>query len=183
MPPPSVYLIIDRLEIPAIPPNIKKTVEQFIKVQATCLPSYHVLETHGGWYYNDGRIASLIGEMKECFYNVYEQLPCQLKPFYGFATMEDYALPLQHAWLVDDAGNVVEHTPGWNTPTWYFGIHVPEELVREVCELSTPAGQDVLFAFQWYQDKDKFLTVVREANSVNNGLHYEVGAGSRNTET
>jgi hypothetical protein len=83
-----------------------------------------------------------LGPMKQCYANAVRSLICQSPDtsdelFYceGYAIeTEGLGLPIQHAWLVDGAGRVVD-------PTWedaskhvYFGVTFRTSLVLEMLE-------------------------------------------------
>lgn len=148
-----------------VPESIRSAVEQYAKVQAGCLRSYKILAERGKWFFNDGTISEPRGEVKACFRNVWQMLPqSNMHPVYGFALGERFPFPLMHAWLVDNDGRVIERTPSWNTPTYYFGLHVPKDLALAVCAINSPACQDVLFAYQWFKNKAAFETSLLDAN-------------------
>ena len=86
---------------------------------------------------------------------------------YGIAVSEDLGVPIFHAWRLQETG-VVELTPSWTAPTWYFGILIPDGLVSDLCHLNTPALQDVLFATQWASSRlnDRLADAVIKANAV-----------------
>jgi len=48
----------------------------------------------------------------------------------GYAIPADVGIPLQHAWLVDKDGNVIDRT--WRDGVAYFGIPIPSENLRRI---------------------------------------------------
>ena len=49
----------------------------------------------------------------------------------GYVMLPGLPLAIGHAWNVDKAGKVVDHTLGWSPKAAYFGVQVPENKLRE----------------------------------------------------
>ena len=152
-----------------VPPSpILRRVQDHVRMHADLNRGYLLLKEHGSWHYNDGSIHPKAGDVKQCFNNVYvtmfQNLGCAM---YGIAVSEDLGVPIFHAWRLQETG-VVELTPSWTAPTWYFGILIPDGLVSDLCHLNTPALQDVLFATQWASSRlnDRLADAVIKANAV-----------------
>lgn len=89
--------------------------------------------------------------VKECYYN------CQKLALLGIGEYcEGYAdgsIPVEHAWLVDGDGTVID-------PTWaanenlvggsYFGVKIPEDLIRESWQ-KTELARPLLWEFVGWQ--------------------------------
>lgn len=62
------------------------------------------------------------GSPKNCYYNCFELLREHPDLTYceGYAMSEDLPLPLFHAWLIDEDGNVID--PTWKSGDAYFGV-------------------------------------------------------------
>lgn len=152
-----------------VPPSpILLRVQDYVRMHADLTRGYLLLKEHGSWHYNDGSIHPKAGDVKQCFNNVYvtmfQNLGCAM---YGVAVSEDLGVPFFHAWRLQETG-VVELTPSWTAPTWYFGILIPDGQVSDLCHLNTPALQDVLFATQWASSRlnDRLADAVIKANAV-----------------
>ena len=71
-------------------------------------------------------------ESKQCFMNAFKlaQTHPDLTYVEGFATPDFAPIPMQHAWCVDDDGNVFDNT--WKTPgSAYVGIPMTDDFVNE----------------------------------------------------
>jgi hypothetical protein len=66
------------------------------------------------------------GTPKECFRNAYN-LCHKLRYCEGYARYALSVIPLQHAWLLDSDGNVIDTT--WAAGEEYFGLEFPTEFV------------------------------------------------------
>jgi DNA topoisomerase-1 len=72
------------------------------------------------------------GTMKQCFQNAYQLATRDSEYTYveGYAMTKGIPLAIEHAWVVDKAGNVVDNT--WDTPgTAYLGIHFDTSFVEQ----------------------------------------------------
>lgn len=138
-----------------VPPSfILRCTQEYVNSITAQTPGYLLLKEHGSWHYNDGSIHPQAG-VNKCFHNIYVTTFQNLGyAMYGFAMSTDPRAssafdPVCHAWRLQESG-VVELTPTWNKPTWYFGIKVPDALVLELCRPNkTYAMLDLLFASQW----------------------------------
>lgn len=72
------------------------------------------------------------GEMKRCYANSAERAWANRDFYYveGLACIEDYPVPLEHAWLVDRDGKVFD--PTWEDGVSYFGVPFRASFVREM---------------------------------------------------
>jgi hypothetical protein len=83
--------------------------------------------------------SSFIGEPRKCYQNAFEVVTSYPQPelYYceGFATYAEISIPIAHAWLVNDCGEIID-------PTWrdresfiepaYLGVVFDRQFVRTV---------------------------------------------------
>jgi hypothetical protein len=83
--------------------------------------------------------SSFIGKPQECHKNAFDVLMKYPKPelFYceGFAIYADIGIPIYHAWLVNERGEIID--PTWHEPASfiehaYIGVAFDREFVRTV---------------------------------------------------
>ena len=83
--------------------------------------------------------SSFIGKPQECYKNAFDVLMKypKLELFYceGFAIYADIGIPIYHAWLVNERGEVID--PTWHEPASfiehaYIGVVFDHEFVRTV---------------------------------------------------
>lgn len=121
--------------------EIKSHVEQFAALERSFGPSIAVLKYGSSFKPLAGRPRWLnLGQARDCFNNATAYAAVRDDVLYaeGYALEPELPLPVQHAWLVDRQGNVMD-------PTWkdtrdhaYFGIAFKQEFVRE--QLSKNGG-------------------------------------------
>jgi hypothetical protein len=120
--------------------ELKEFVGQFAPYERTFGPSTALMR-----YGRDFRPSALrpnwllTGERKNCFNNATAYAAVRDDVFYaeGYALEPDLPIPVQHAWLVDRAGKVID-------PTWddtkdhvYFGIAFNRAFVMSMVEMNS----------------------------------------------
>lgn len=75
------------------------------------------------------------GRMKRCYENAFQLMTEHPTMTYceGFVFLEKLALPIEHAWCIDEAGGVVDNTVRASTVA-YFGIAFDRTWVTDMIE-------------------------------------------------
>ncbi len=78
------------------------------------------------------------GEVKQCFRNAtaFALVRDDVTYVEGFALDPALPIPLEHAWLVDDIGRVIDPTWGDNIGHVYYGVPFERNFVARMIELS-----------------------------------------------
>ena len=142
------------------------------------MPIYELLFFYGKWYYNDRGLHQearplLTAERMNVHGKVLmardHGMAC-----YGFAcNIESPGVIVEHAWRVDTEGMVIELSREWSSPSWYFGILVPNDVVAVTCDSNfpSPAGCDFLRAWFWASKRiyytGGYINSIKRANTPN----------------
>lgn len=101
------------------------------------------------------------GRSKECFRNAF-YLAMEREP-YGWKYVEgmafSVAIPMMHAWVVDDKGCVVD--PTWKDGKDYFGVELPFHYVQKTVFKKKTFGVVDAYELRWplLTGKDKYPIV------------------------
>lgn len=99
---------------------------------------YQLLATHGVEMAPPANPYPNPGEAGKCFYNAYHRMGRDLQYCEGYAIPGNTGVALEHAWLVDERGNVVD--PTWCNGTSYFGMIFSTTKVHEISVLTEHYG-------------------------------------------
>lgn len=118
--------------------------------------SYEELILHYGqdMYLGDHNIEER-GELGNCFANSLLFLLGSVdgeKLYYceGYAVHDHLAIPLSHAWVITESGDVID--PTWDYPTvQYYGVALKESFVRE---MALKVGYHGVFGNDWVNDNE-----------------------------
>lgn len=121
-------------------------------------PAQFVLD-HGKEYPLKFRTLLRRGPLKQCFNNAFRMAKAKKwKYAEGWATN---IIPVQHAWCVDDEGNIVETT--WaEDGLSYFGVEIPLGIVAAVARSTGCIG-----VFASWQDWDLVLPHIEGLEKTN----------------
>jgi hypothetical protein len=114
------------------------TLTGFVQVVATTEPSFGhatALLKYGRGYSSIGRKPEWlrVGSKRQCFKNATLCALARNDVFYaeGYAIDPYFPVPIQHAWLVDPAGRVIDPTWRQNKDHIYFGMAFQREFVAQ----------------------------------------------------
>ncbi|MEB3219955.1 MAG: hypothetical protein VKN72_27500 [Nostocales cyanobacterium 94392] len=105
--------------------------------------TYRLVLDHGKPYCDRITPSPFRGKVKQCYKNCFEPLWKRKDWYYceGYAIDDDLNLAIAHAWLINDAGQVID-------PTWrdnisgavYFGVAFENEYVFEIAKITKCYG-------------------------------------------
>lgn len=97
-------------------------------------------------------------KIKSCYYNCMKGMyPKKYKYFEGYVAMKKIPIPLEHAWLVNKKGEVIDPTLIINSPndsdrtdSEYFGVEIDKFWLTKKCLKNKKSGPYLL---EWVLEK------------------------------
>ncbi len=109
------------------------------------------------------------GKLKECFMNAYQLATGHSGYTYveGYATTEKVGIPLDHAWVVDKEGRVVD--PTWKDGNAYFGVPIKADYLLKTAVKTRVYGVLSHTNMDLLRGKDKIEDI--KAGGPGSGCH------------